>query len=396
MVVKMVSMQNWAVGQEVVCPKCGTKGKVGIDRFRAGGKEYFYWTVRHYEGRRVRRCIVGRVEEPIPAVETVQASRGAGVVETPEPAVQAQAEPSVGVEVPRVVGWRVEEFAVEESIPEWERKAWWYVVKVNASWGSCRENPSEENFKRFVNTVQDIAQRVGVPCHYVMTAAEHFFKTKSGVATGAVNNAMQWFSRSIMEAMKRQAKGTETTAQPAQPAPQPVIDIEEVRKVVREEVAKAVEAVRIPEVREVKVEVPKEVVETIQAVREQIAAIQREIEYVKEQVRQRKGFGARAIVRGEKKIEFKEGNMYWMIREIMRDGKERTKEEIVEEIRPPLREGGVRATASPGRNLGDGCRRLCSRQAGGAHLVLAVGLVPELIAPSAFSLLFPLIALDGR
>jgi hypothetical protein len=333
MVVKMVSMQNWAVGQEVVCPKCGTKGKVGIDRFRAGGKEYFYWTVRHYEGRRVRRCIVGRVEGPIPAVETVQASRGAETVETPKPAVQAPAEPGVGVEAPRVVGWRVEEFAVEESIPEWERKAWWYVVKVNASWGSFRENPSEENFKRFVNTVQDIAQRVGVPCHYVMTAAEHFYKTKSGVATGAVNNAMQWFSRSIMETMKRQARGTETAAQAAPVAPQPSVSVEEVRKVVREEVSKAVEAVRVPQAPEVRVEVSREVVETIAAVRDQIAAVQREVEYIREQVRQRKGFGARSIARGEKRIEFREGNMYWMIREVMRQGGEWTKEQIVEEIR---------------------------------------------------------------
>ncbi|MCC6051233.1 MAG: hypothetical protein LM580_11025, partial [Thermofilum sp.] len=337
MVVKMMSMQNMRVGVEVTCPKCGKRGKVGIDKFRAGDKEYFYWTVRHYEGRRVRRCIVGRVEGAVPAVETrgetVQASRGAGAVETPKPAVQAPAEPGVGVEGPRVVGWRVEEFAVEESIPEWERKAWWYVVKVNASWGSFRENPSEENFKRFVNTVQDIAQRVGVPCHYVMTAAEHFYKTKSGVATGAVNNAMQWFSRSIMEAMKRQAKGTETAVQAAPVAPQPVFNIEEVRKVVREEVAKAVETIRIPQAPEVRVEVPREVVETIAAVRNQIVAMQKEIEYIREQVRQRKGWGARAVVRGERKIEFREGNMYWMIREVMRGGGEWTKEAIVDEIK---------------------------------------------------------------
>jgi hypothetical protein len=239
----------------------------------------------------------------------------------------------VGVEGPRVVGWRVEEFAVEESIPEWERKAWWYVVKVNASWGSFRENPSEENFKRFVNTVQDIAQRVGVPCHYVMTAAEHFYKTKSGVATGAVNNAMQWFSRSIMEAMKRQAKGTETAVQAAAPAPQPSVSVDEIRAVVREEVAKIAEAFKVPQVQEVKVEVPKEVVESIQMVRDQIATMQREVEYIKEQVRQRKGFGARAVARGEKKIEFKEGGIYWMIAQIMREGGEWTKEQIVEEIR---------------------------------------------------------------
>jgi hypothetical protein len=172
-----------------------------------------------------------------------------------------------------------------------------------------------------------------VRCDYVIVAAENFFRVKSGVATGAVNNAMQWFSRSIMEAMKRQAKGTETVAQAAPAAPQPAVDVEAVRKVVREEVARIAESVRIPQAPEVKVEVPREVVESIQTVRDQIAAMQREIEYIKEQVRQRKGVGARAVARGEKRIEFREGNMYWMIREIMRSGGEWTKEAIVEEIR---------------------------------------------------------------
>jgi hypothetical protein len=325
----VVLVANWVVGTEIVCPKCGKPGKVGKDKFTWRERVYYYWTVRHYENGRVRRCIIQRAEGEVPVVEAAKPSpqvpagpKAETEVETAEEEVRGEVAAAAPVEVP----------AFEEA-PAWERRAWHYIVKVNASWGSFRENPTEENFRTFVNTVQKTAWRVGVRCDYVIAAAEHFFRVKSGVAKGAVNNAMQHFSYAIREAMKRQAKGTETAAQPVQPAPQPVIGIEEVRKVVREEVAKAVEAVRIPEVREVKVEVPKEVVETIQAVREQIAAIQREIEYVKEQVRQRKGFGARAIVRGEKKIEFKEGNMYWMIREIMRDGKERTKEEIAEEIR---------------------------------------------------------------
>jgi hypothetical protein len=39
------------------------------------------------------------------------------------------------------------------------------------------------------------------------------------------------------------------------------------------------------------------------------------------------------VARGEKRIEFKEGGIYWMIREVMRQGGEWTKEQIVEEIR---------------------------------------------------------------
>jgi hypothetical protein len=68
-------------------------------------------------------------------------------------------------------------------------------------------------------------------------------------------------------------------------------------------------------------------------VRDQIAAMQREIEYIREQVRQRKGFGARVVAKGERRIEFKEGNMYWMIREVMKSGGEWTKEQIVDEIK---------------------------------------------------------------
>jgi hypothetical protein len=325
----VVLVANWVVGTEIVCPKCGKPGKVGKDKFTWKGRVYYYWTVRHYENGRVRRCIIQRAEGGAPVVETPRAESQVPAgpkTESAAPEVEAEGEGEVAAVAP------VEVPAFEEA-PAWERKAWHHIVKVNASWGSFRENPTEENFKTFVNTVQKTAWRVGVPCHYVIVAAENFFRAKSGVAKGAVNNAMQHFSYAIREAMKKQAKGTEAAVQAAPVAPQPAVDVDEIRAVVREEVAKVVEAVRIPEVREVKVEVPKEVIESIQAVREQIAVIQREIEYVKEQVRQRKGFGARAVVRGERRIEFREGNMYWMIAQIMRSGGEWTKEQIVEEIR---------------------------------------------------------------
>jgi DNA-binding transcriptional ArsR family regulator len=109
--------------------------------------------------------------------------------------------------------------------------------------------------------------------------------------------------------------------------------VQVVRDAVREEVAKLAEAVRIPQAQEIRVEVPKEVVEAISAVRDQIAAVQRDLAYVKEQVRQRKGWGARAVARGEKRVEFKEGSLYWMLKEIMKDGGEWTKEQLAEEIR---------------------------------------------------------------
>jgi site-specific DNA-adenine methylase len=182
----------------------------------------------------------------------------------------------------------------------------WYITKISASWGSFRENPTPENMNRFIRTVNQVSQRVGIPAGDVIAAAEYFYKVRSEKAKAVVNEAVKRFIARIVIANTAHfasvPAGTGTEAETA-------------------------------EVKEVKVEIPKEIVESIQVVRDQIAAIQREIEYIREQVRQRKGFGARAIARGEKRIEFKEGNMYWMIREIMRQGGEWTKEEIVEEIR---------------------------------------------------------------
>jgi len=83
---------------------------------------------------------------------------------------------------------------------------------------------------------------------------------------------------------------------------------------------------------EVKVEVPRELVDAVNALQNRIETISKDLEYVKEQVRQRKGPGARAVARGEKKIEIKEGNLYWMVREILRAKGDLTKEEVAEEI----------------------------------------------------------------
>jgi transposase len=198
-------------------------------------------------------------------------------------------------------------------------------VKFVASWGSVRENPTPENFAFFSRRCREIAERVGVDASTAEAAVNNYVATKSEKAKASANVAV----KEVVKKVIAKVAGTETAVQ----VPQPAVDVEEVRKVVREEVAKVVEAIRIPQAPEVKVEVPREVVETINAVRDQIAAMQKEIEYIKEQVRQRKGVGARAIARGEKKIEFREGNMYWMIREVMRGGGEWTKEQIAAEIR---------------------------------------------------------------
>jgi hypothetical protein len=298
-------MVTWVVGQEVVCPKCGTKGKVGIDTFTAKGRKYQYWTVRHYEGSKVRRCVIGRVGESAPAVGTavevpVTAAGPKTAVETVKVEVQAPAAGTV-VEVPEPPV-----FKDETPIPEEVDRVSWYITKVTASWGSFRENPSEDNMNRFIRTVNQVSQRVGIPAGDVIAATEYFYKVRSEKAKAVVNETVKRFVARIVIANTAHfasvpaSTGTETETM---------------------------------EVKQVKVEVPKEVVETIQAVRDQIQQMQREVEYIREQVRQRKGFGARAVARGEKKIEFKEGGMYWMIREVMRQGGEWTKEQLAEEIR---------------------------------------------------------------
>jgi hypothetical protein len=294
-------MVAWEVGQEVVCPRCGIKGKVGVDRFTAKGRVYEYWTVRHYENGKVRRCVIGRVEGPAPAAEVPEPSAGPkAAVETVKVEVQA---PMMGTEVevpePPV-------FKDETPIPEEVDRVSWYITKISASWGSFRENPTPENMNRFIRTINQVSQRVGIPAGDVIAAAEYFYKVRSEKAKAVVNEAVKRFIARIVIANTAHfasvPAGTGTETETA-------------------------------EAREVKVEVPKEVVETVQALRNQLAAMQREIEYIREQVRQRKGTGARAIARGEKKIEFREGNLYWMLKEIMKSGGEWTKERLVEEIK---------------------------------------------------------------
>jgi hypothetical protein len=288
---------GWTVGQEVVCPKCGKVGRVGIDTFTAKGRKYQYWTVRHYTKDGVKRCVIGKVEEAAAPVEAPAAQAG------PKTEVAA---PRVEVSVPAVgVSTETPEppvFKDETPIPEEVDRVSWYISKVAASWGSFRENPTEENMNRFIRTVNQIAERAGVPAGDVVAAAEYFYKVKSEKARTIVNEAVKRFVARIVI-----ANTAHFASVPAAPS--------------------------VAEAKEAKVEIPKEIIESIQAVRDQFAAIQKEIEYIREQVRQRKGAGARAVGSGERKVEFKEGNMYWMIREIMKEGGEWTKERIAEEIK---------------------------------------------------------------
>jgi len=304
-------------GAEITCPRCGKVGKVGVDKFRAGGKTYTYWVVRHYENHRVRRCVLGPYQGQAPGKGTY--------AEVPEKGTYAKV-PEVKTEA------KVPEVAGEVSSVALDRAAW-YVTKVLLAYGAYRENPTAEKYAQLLNALKQVRERLGVDVSTAEAAVAALHAKQSTDNVIAATTAVKELAKSIIARIL--VPGTQA------PAQVPLLEAgdltqslaQSLREVVREEVAKAVETIRTPQVVETKVEVSREVVESIQAVRDQIAAVQRDLAYVKEQVRQRKGIGARAIARGEKRIEFREGNLYWMLREIMASGGEWTKERLVDEIR---------------------------------------------------------------
>jgi hypothetical protein len=228
-------MQNVAVGTEIVCPKCGARGKVAKDTFKAKGKVYEYIVVRHYEGGKVRRCVIGKAGEgpsagPIPKEEKTKVEKGTKIevpaVEVPEP--------------PR--------FVDESPIPEEVDKASWYVTKVAASWGSFRENPSQDNYAQFVRTVRQVSERMNVPCEDIIAAVDYYFKVKSDKARTIVNETVKRFIARVIIANTAYYA---SVFQPAGPSQGPQFDIDTVREIVRAEIERAVSEIKA------RVEVPE-------------------------------------------------------------------------------------------------------------------------------------------
>ena len=213
-------MQNVAVGAEIVCPKCGARGKVGVDKFKAKGKVYEYIVVRHYVNGKVKRCVIGRAGEgPEVKEEKVKVEKVPVAVEVPEPPVFRETEP----------------------IPEEVDKVSWYIVKVSASWGSFRENPSQDNFSRFVGTVRQVSGRMNIPCEDVVAAADYYFKVKTDKARTIVNEAVKRFIARIIIA------NTAYYAS-AGPGQGPQFDIDTIREIVRAEIERVVSEIKVPEV----------------------------------------------------------------------------------------------------------------------------------------------------
>jgi len=205
-------VENWVVGAEVTCPKCGKPGKVGRDRFTWRGRVYYYWTVRHYENGRVRRC-------------TIQRAGG-----------EAQAA----------------------------------AVKPRAAKAAKPRTP-------------------------------------------------------------RQARLQVEAPAPA-PAPVTQLDVQSiVQEAVRAAVAEALKAVNAETARILAEAVSAAVREALAAVRAELEQQRAQLQRIEDSVRQRKGEGAKAVQRGEVKVEVRSGTLHWMIVEVLR-GRELTKEEIAQEL----------------------------------------------------------------
>jgi len=227
---------DWPAGQTVTCPKCGRPGTASFTTARGSGGKYVYRVVWHSASK---RCfITGAVARVTESGEVVpltpkgkaakaktKAGAGARAVEAP-PARAAETarleEVAEEGELGRVVeevrrlaeSLRPAEAARAEALPEWEDKAWWYALKVAKSEGAFTEEPTEERFTRFVNTVYEVGRRAGVPALDVISAAQHFRLLAEAAERGEVswreadkakavlNEATKLFMRRVYQALR--------------------------------------------------------------------------------------------------------------------------------------------------------------------------------------------------
>jgi hypothetical protein len=227
---------DWPAGQTVTCPKCGKPGTASFTTGRGSGGKYVYRVVWHSASD---RCFItgavarvtesGEVVPLTPKGKAAKAKAGAGAraVEAP-PARAAEVSAARAVaetakeELGRVVeevrrlaeSLRPAEAARAEALPEWEDKAWWYALKVAKSEGAFTEEPTEERFTRFVNTVYEVGRRAGVPALDVISAAQHFRLLAEAAERGEVswreadkakavlNEATKLFMRRVYQALR--------------------------------------------------------------------------------------------------------------------------------------------------------------------------------------------------
>jgi hypothetical protein len=104
---------------------------------------------------------------------------------------------------------------------------------VAASWGSLRENPTEENLRLFKNQARKVAVRLGVPVEDVIPAVEAFARSPSDETKRRASEAVKFLVARIMVA------GTSSIESFA----------EEARARIEEAVKRIEEVSKVPEVR---------------------------------------------------------------------------------------------------------------------------------------------------
>jgi len=229
----VVEVAGFRVGERVTCPKCGREGVVAIERVGAKGHRYVYIAIRHYgpPDWRARKCYIRRVEEGAAPAKPA-APRAAANQREP---VETRAEPKPSKPVPSEREPKPEP-RVEER--EYDRIAW-YVTKFGLAWGAVRVAPSEETYREFVNVAKQVSDRVGVDTSTAVAAVTKFYAERGKDAVIAATTAVKEVVKAMVAKM---AGAVEVPSKPVE-TPQPAIDIESIREIVREEVERAVSAV---------------------------------------------------------------------------------------------------------------------------------------------------------
>jgi hypothetical protein len=245
-------------GERVECPKCNKVGVAAVDRFTAKGREYYYVVVRHFEGDKVRRCVIRRYEPPREqAGAAVEERRGvrevaAAGAQPQAPSPQPVEARAVEEEAPRraVAGvFEVPAFREFGPVPRSVDKVAWYIAKFVASWGSVRENPTEENFHRFVGTAHQVRERVGVEVADAVEAVERYVRA---VREGAGEQAVATAKADANDRVKRVVvRVIVANTEPFESYAEGYVKVfaEEARKRVEEAVKRIEEVSKVPEVK---------------------------------------------------------------------------------------------------------------------------------------------------
>jgi hypothetical protein len=223
-------VEGWPVGQRVKCPKCGREGVARVYTVRAKGHEYTYWMVNHADKKCVIKRVSAREREAAGTAPITAFAEGAPAQVRAQVPARAPAEVE-GVEEAKPVEVPALKFA--GPIPEGVDKTAWYAMVVAASWGSLRENPTEENLRWFKNQARKVAARLGVPVEDIIPAVEAFARAPSDETKRRASEAVKFLVARIMVA------GTASIESFA----------EEARARIEEAVKRIEEVAKVPEVR---------------------------------------------------------------------------------------------------------------------------------------------------